>query len=107
MTKNLVKEIDPGHAYEIPNVGSEGMQTLQFIKKESLNTDGTELKTIVEGTSTEKVLDVVAMRLKFLFEKLPDSYTKTARFHIGQAIFALGERTMDRKSRGVEGTLKA
>lgn len=95
---------DPGHLYELRNHGGKGTQMLQFIKKEEL--DG-ELKTVAEGVSTEEVLMACADRLDFLFEKLPDYFTKAARWHIGQALGALQERTLERKKRGVEGTHKA
>lgn len=96
-----MKIIDPGHVYEMHNHQSEESQRISFIKKEGNEGD---LETVGEGTTTEEVLRVAADRLGFLYAKLPDRYTRGAKFLIGQALALLEERTSDRKYRGVEGT---
>lgn len=96
--------IDPGHRYRVHDVEADTSQEISFIKKEEQ--DG-KLVKVGEGTTTEAVLNVVANRLKVLYERLPDPYTKAARYFIGQALGALTERTADRRERGVEGTRKA
>lgn len=94
----------PGHLYELKNNSGKSTQTLQFLHKEEKNG---KLVTVADGVTTEEVLGAVADRLNFLFDKLPDTYTKSARWHIGQAMGALADRTVDRKKRAVEGTNKA
>lgn len=100
-----MKVLDKGHQYELKNVGgSTGVQVLQFIRKDMK--DG-KLETTIEGTSTEEVLQVLVNRLESLQENLPDPFTRAARYFLGQALRSLEERTLDRKSRKVEGTMQA
>lgn len=98
--------IDPGHEYELGNQSDHAAkpQTLLFVKKEEK--DG-KLELVHDGTSTEQVIDVLIHRLQTLHDRLPDAYTKAARYFLGQAANALHERTADRKARDVEGTHKA
>lgn len=94
---------DPGHLYELKSTDGKTIQSLQFLKKEEK--DG-KLELVANGIQTEEVLLAICDRLDFLFEKLPDQFTKAARWHIGQSLHSLQERTMDRKKRNVEGTSK-
>jgi hypothetical protein len=100
-----MKIIDPGHVYEVHNHESEESQTISFIKKEQAE-DGS-FAAVGQGTTNEELLRVLADRLSFLLKKLPDPYTKTAKYFVGQALALLEERTLDRKERKVEGTPNA
>jgi hypothetical protein len=103
-----MKVIDPGHTYELTNaVDHTKNTTLRFLKKEPKANNPDELKLIHDGITTEEVLGAVSDRVNHLHSMLPDEYTRTAIFHVGQAIAVLNERTNQRKKRGVEGTPKA
>ncbi len=93
-----------GHLFTLRNNSKEGGQQVQFMQKEVV--DG-EFKLVKDGVTNEEVLMMMCHRLDFLYEKLPDVFTRTARWHVGQAIGALGERTKERKGRGVEGMTQA
>lgn len=101
-----MKVIDAAHLYELGyNVDHEREpQRIQFVKKEMV--EG-KLKLIEDGTTTEQVIDMLINRLGVLGDRLPDHYTKAARYFLRQASHALQERTKDREHRGVEGTSKA
>ena len=94
---------DPGHEYEVHNVG-EGTQHIAFIKKEEV--DG-EFKTIQEGTTNEAVIEVLIHRIKFLNEKMACRENSLAITKLEEALHWLNARTAERKARGVEGTHQA
>lgn len=96
---------DPGHDYELHNLG-EGVQHIAFIKKEK-NEETGEFDTVQEGTTNEAVLEVLIHRMKFLNEKMPSSFNDDAIAHLEGALAALNARTAERKERGVEGTPEA
>lgn len=94
---------DAGHDYDLHNVG-EGVQNIQFIKKEPVEEGSTELKVVHDGTTTEAILQVAQHRLEVLYARVPDQFTRTAISHIGSALGELLSCNADRKGRGVEGS---
>jgi cell division protein YceG involved in septum cleavage len=98
-----MKVLGMGHTYELDNVES-GIQTLQFIRKEEK--DG-KLETMINGTTNEQVIAVLIDRTKFLDEKNPSDFNKDAIQNLEAALLAFQNRTADRESRGVEGTVQA
>ncbi len=101
-----MKIIDEGHKYEIPTMyGSEIVQ-LQFIKKD-VNKETGKFDLTYDGITNEELLKVLINRLSYLYNKLPDDYTKEALLSIEKAEDALLSRTDNRKKRKVEGTHKA
>lgn len=98
-----MKIIDPGHVYEVQNLGEESTQTITFIKKEPVAEGSTELKTVVDGTTNEEILAVLIDRLNILNAKFASEETVQAIASIQEALDLLNKRTEDRKARGVEG----
>jgi len=102
----MARATDAGHTYELDNVDG-GVQVLQFIRKEESKEQPGKLETMINGTTNEAVLDVLIDRLNFLYEKLPDDFTKNAIMHLEAALQSLKDRTADREARSVEGTNQA
>lgn len=98
--------IDAGHHYQLQNVDG-GLQDLYFIKKEPVEEESTELKTVQDSTTNEAVLDALSHRLGVLYSRLPDNHTKEALLHVEAAREQLFQRTKERKERNVEGTNQA
>lgn len=94
--------IDPGHTYEVKNVG-EGTQKIFFIKKEKIE-GSHELQIVQDGTTNEELIAVLIDRLYFLDNEFPSDYNKEAIRFLGLALNELHTRTDDRIKRGVEGT---
>lgn len=94
---------DLGHEYTLHNV-QDGVQTIRFIKKNSVNPESKDLETIYDGTTNEAVLQVLINRMEYLHDILPDDYTSNALDHLNAALSNLEQRTADRKARSVEGT---
>jgi hypothetical protein len=102
-----MKILTPNHKYELENFENPNTpgQILQFIEK---SYDGYgPLKTINDGTTNEEVLKVLINRLRGLGEKLPGRENSIAITKCEEALMWLEKRTADRKSRGVEGTMKS
>lgn len=96
----------PGHLYNLENAdpgeaGSPTVQTLAFIRKESV--DGV-FKTVANGTTNEEVLRALIDRLQFLQAKATCRENALAITKLEEALMWLERRTADRKARGVEGT---
>jgi len=94
---------DPGHNYNLHNV-EEGVQEIQFIKKEPIPDSSSPLRTTFNGTTNEAVLQVLIDRVKFLDNKVPSEFNKKCLSHLEMALDALEQRTAERKGRKVEGT---
>lgn len=101
----VIIEVTPGHSYILPNFEQpqEDGQVLHFIHKEK---EGEEFITINDGTTNEAVLQMLILRLSFLYKKLPDEATSDAIGHVKQALSCLVNRTKVRKIQKVEGTPK-
>lgn len=111
LTNNFMFTVtDAGHTYELPyvevptNSDTPSSVTLQFIHKEEQ--EG-KLVTMINGTTTETVIDVLIDRMQFLDEKLASEYNKDVIQHLNAALLALQNRTADREQRAVEGTNQA
>lgn len=98
--KNLV----PGHTYELPNFENkqEPGQVLQFIHKLPMP-GSTELLTVADGTTNEAVLEAMIDRMTFLQAAFPCKENACCITHLQEALMWLEKRTRDREKRGVEG----
>lgn len=100
-----MKVIVEGHRYELENFENKEQpgQILQFIQKAPILEDGSELRTVSDGTTNEEVLKVLIDRLNTLQAKFPCRENAIALTHLETALLWLEKRTADRKARGVEG----
>lgn len=94
---------DQGYTYELPNVDG-GTQTLQFIRKAPVTPNDPTLETMINGVTSEVVIDALIDRTKFLDNMKASDFNKEAIQHLEAALLALQNRTADREARGVEGT---
>ncbi len=102
-----MKILTPNHRYELENFEhpeSPG-QVIQFIEK-SYEGYG-PMKTVHDGTTNEEMLKVMIDRLRGLGEKLPCRENSIAITKLEEALLWLNHRTAERRTRGVEGTMKA
>lgn len=98
-----MKIIDPAHIYELQNFEGESTQILKFIKKEPSKNDSTVLETVMNGTTTEEVLDVLIDRTMKLQAKFPCEENEKAIEGLKIARFWFDRRTTRRIEKGVEG----
>lgn len=103
--------IVPGHSYQLEPFepsGEEGeLQVLKFIHKKPVETaTGTKLVTVENGTTNEEVLRVLINRIQFLESKLPSRENSIAITWLETALLWLEKRTLDRRARGVEGSMQ-
>lgn len=101
-----MKIIEPGHYYILDNFEStEGVvQSLRFVQKVPVRTDGTVLKIKSTGTTNKDVITVMIDRMEYLQEKMPCEENLGVIDHLKSVMALLDQRTRDRKLRGVEGT---
>jgi hypothetical protein len=101
-----MKILTPGHKYEVVNFEHPEVpgQTIQFIQKTYAGHG--PLQTEHDGTTNEELLRVLVDRLRTMGEKLPSRENSIAITKCEEALLWLEKRTADRKSRGVEGTMK-
>jgi hypothetical protein len=102
-----MKILTPSHRYELENFEHPDQpgQVIQFIEKAYAGYG--PMKTVNDGTTNEEVLRVLINRLRGLGEKLPGRENSIAITKCEEALMWLEKRTADRKSRGVEGTMKS
>lgn len=79
-----------------------GNQALQFIEKIPTG-EGSELKTINNGTTNEELLRVLIDRMNHLQSKFPCRENAVAITHFETGLLWLEKRTAERLARGVEG----
>jgi len=100
-----MKVLVEGHKYELSNFENknEQGQTLQFIQKEPVSEDSTELKTIADGTTNEELIEMLLDRMNYLQSKFPCRENAIAITKLDEALLWLNKRTSDRIKRNVEG----
>lgn len=102
----IFKIIDPGHVYEMVNVGGHHQQDLsrlKFIKKVQDPTRPGELMPVHDGTTNEAVIAVLIHRMQYLNAQVPSIHNDIAIECLQLALSVLNKRTRDRLDRGVEG----
>ena len=96
-----MKILKPGHSYRLASADESGpSQDIDFVRgpaeaRESM------------GTTNEEVLCMLIDRMKFLNSEVPCEESEIVIHNLESALLALHVRTMNRKSRGVEGTNQA
>jgi len=109
-----MKNITPGHRYELENFEGNDKpgQIIQFIEKvpkATLNANVTdasypgELVTLHDGTTNEEVMAMIIDRMNYLQSKFPCRENAIAITHFETGLMWLEKRTADRLKRGVEG----
>ena len=94
-----------GHQYELSNFENKDQQgqILQFIHKEPKEEGSTELVTVADGTTNEKVLEVLIDRMNFLQSKFPCRENAIVITKLEESLMWLNKRTQDRLKRNVKG----
>lgn len=98
-----MKEITPGHKYELASFNGGAPQTIQFIEKAPASEGSTELVTINDGTTNEEALEMLIKRLNFLQAKFPCRENAIVITKLEESLMWLNYRTNARIARGVEG----
>lgn len=98
-----MKNITPGHKYELSAFEGSAPQVVQFIEKQPSSPGSTELTTINDGTTNEEVLAMLIDRLGFLQSKFPCRENAIVITKLEESLMWLNKRTADRVSRNVEG----
>jgi hypothetical protein len=102
-----MKVLKPGHLYEVDMFENTpmdlGNQRIQFIEKAPSKTDPTVFETVVNGTTTEELLEVVINRLEYLNAAISCEENDRAIRASKEALHWLNVRTETRRKRDVEG----
>ena len=99
-----MRSTEDGHVYELKNLESDEHQTLSFIRKEPVEEESSELKTVHDGTTNEEVLEMLIDRLQYLQVAMPCRENAIVITKLEESLMWLLNRTANRKVRGVEGT---
>lgn len=100
-----MKILVDGHLYEVSNFEKkdEVGQTIQFIHKVPIEETSSELKTLVDGTTNEELLNVLINRMQYLQNKFPCRENAVVITKLEESLMWLEKRTNDRIRRNVEG----
>ncbi len=88
-----MKVIDPGHIYELDQLGG-GTQTLRFVKRSG---GAVTYEEEWPGLQTQEVLRALIDRTKYLDDVLPCVETRDAIWHLQMALFMYEVRAHRRK----------
>lgn len=100
-----MKTITEGHLYALDSFEGTITQRLQFIHKmPKTGANGSELKTIMDGTTNEEVLKVLINRMQYLQNKMACEENAIVIIKLKESLMWLEKRTRDRLTRKVEGT---
>lgn len=77
---------------------------VQFIQKEPVEEGSTELRTVVNGTTNEEILDMLTDRMRFLDGIVPCDANKAIITCLEEALTLIAQRALERETRGVLGT---
>ena len=101
-----MKAIVPGHVYLLDSYKADGAsQTIAFVQKEQLDRENPELVEVRDGTTTEKVIDVLIHRIEHLDTVLHADENAHALRLLKRAKQQIESRTARRKRRGTEGKM--
>jgi hypothetical protein len=99
-----MKVLDPGHIYELDQLGCNSKQTLTFVKKSS---GAIQYPHDWPGVQTQEVLRALIDRTIYLNNVLPCSETQNALWHLRWALYEYEARAYRRKREGVNRTALA
>ncbi len=89
-----MKVIDPGHIYELRQLGDEATQELVFIKRSG---GAVHYEKEWPGLQTQEVLRALIDRTKYLYQVLPCRETEEALRHLRMALYWYEARALRRK----------
>ena len=89
-----MKVIDPGHIYELRQLGDENTQTIRFIKRSG---GAVQYDQGWAGLQTQEVLRALIDRTKYLNSLLPCQETSEAVRHLEMALYWYEVRAFRRK----------
>jgi hypothetical protein len=104
-----MKILTKSHKYELENFEhpEKPGQVIQFIEKHYDGCgDPLPSTTTTDGTTNEELLRVMIDRMRGLNEKMPCRQNSIAITKLEEAAMWLNDRTEERRSRNVEGTMK-
>ncbi|HTH92940.1 MAG TPA: hypothetical protein VL576_00450 [Candidatus Paceibacterota bacterium] len=99
-----MKTIDPGHIYELRQLGDDNTQTMTFIKRSG---GAVQYEKEWPGLQTQEVLRALIDRTKYLYEVLPCKETEEALRHLRMALFWYEARAYRRKKSSTNRTTNA
>jgi len=99
-----MKIIDPGHIYQLRQLGDDNTQTLTFIKRSG---GAIQYEKEWPGMQTQEVLRALIDRTKYLYKILPCNETKEALRHLQMALFWYEARAYRRKQSKTNRTTSA
>ena len=85
-----MKVLDPGNAYELDNLRSEGSQILTFMKDEEIHGVGHQ------GTSCQEAIRAVIHRVQVLDKEMPAGENAFIVHHLRMAILGFETRALRR-----------
>lgn len=89
-----MKIINPGHIYELRQLGDDATQTIKFIKRSG---GAVQYDQEWAGLQTQEVLRVLIDRTKYLDTVLPCKETKESIKHLQMALYWYEVRALRRK----------
>lgn len=98
-----MKVLDPGHVYELRQLGDNNTQIIKFIKRSGGAVQYAEEWT---GMQTQEVLRALIDRTKYLYDILPCKETTEAIRHLQMALYWYETRALRRKRSETNRTTK-
>lgn len=92
-----MKVVDEGHQYLLNRYDGEGVETLEFVKREGENYPGNE--GTHPGTNLQEVFRACISRLKYLRKQEPNAYDDAIVYELKIAIWLLEMRAAERHGR--------
>ena len=89
--------LDPGHVYELDNLGFRGTQTIRFVKRSGGAATHDEEW---DGLQTQEVIRALIDRTEYLDAILPCAESDRAAYHLRMALFEYEARAYRRKQEG-------
>ena len=87
--------IDPGHVYQLRQLGTEEFAELKFVKRSG---GAVYYEEEWPGLQTQEVLRALIDRTEYLYEILPCTETADAAYHLRMALFCYEARAYRRKT---------
>lgn len=90
--------IDPGHIYDMWQLGSDDLQRIQFIKRSG---GAVKYEEEFPGVQVQEVIRVLIDRSQYLNDIIPCNETQDAIWHLRMALFNYEVRAYRRKQEGL------
>ena len=92
-----MKVLDPGHVYALENVGTEGQQTIQFVRRRDEKGELLPDNLQTPGCLTQELLRVAIDRTLYLYEEAPCDEDTDIISYLRAALMAYESRSARRK----------